>query len=98
MGTIAAKHSDIVIVTSDNPRHEDPQIIIDEVMSGIPNGAHALREPDRANAISLALSRANRGDLIIIAGKGHENYQVVGDEKRNFSDREQVEDFLRRHK
>lgn len=97
MGSIAAKESDLTIVTSDNPRHEDPLAIIKEVMAGIPQGANVEQEADRAKAITRALSAARKDDVILIAGKGHEEYQVVGDEKIHFSDREAVEAFIRSH-
>jgi len=97
MGVIAAELSDLAIVTSDNPRHEDPLAIIEEVMSGIPQKANVEQEVDRGRAIVRALSAARKDDVILIAGKGHEEYQVVGDEKIHFSDREAVEDFIRSH-
>jgi len=92
MGRLAAELSDVAVVTSDNPRHESPQAIIDEILTGIPaNGsAHAavLVEPDRRKAIHLALSQACPGDLVLIAGKGHEDYQIVGDQVLPFDDRQ----------
>ena len=87
--------SEAVIVTSDNPRHEDPDAIIDEVMKGISSTANVRRESDRTKAIELGLSLAQPNDVVLIAGKGHENYQIVGDNKIHFSDREVVENFLR---
>ena len=97
MGAIAAANSDVTIVTSDNPRHEDPQAIIDEVLAGIPRGTDVFHDPDRRTAITLALTGAKKGDVLLIAGKGHEEYQVIGDEKIHFSDREVVEEFIRSH-
>jgi UDP-N-acetylmuramyl-tripeptide synthetase len=92
MGKLAAELSDVAVVTSDNPRHESPQAIIDEILTGIPqNGsAHAAVqvEPDRRKAIHLALSQAEPGDLVVIAGKGHEDYQIVGDQVLPFDDRQ----------
>jgi UDP-N-acetylmuramoyl-L-alanyl-D-glutamate--2,6-diaminopimelate ligase len=82
-------------VTSDNPRHEEPEAIISEVMAGVKPGARVLREPDRRTAIVKALDIASRNDVILIAGKGHEEYQVIGDERIHFSDREIVEEYLR---
>jgi UDP-N-acetylmuramoyl-L-alanyl-D-glutamate--2,6-diaminopimelate ligase len=96
MGHIAGDYSDIVIVTSDNPRTEDPEKIIDDVMRGILRRASVLREGDRRLAIERAVSCAQRGDVILIAGKGHEDYQVVGKERIHFSDREIVESLLAR--
>ena len=83
-----------MIVTSDNPRTEDPETIVDEVLRGITQHASVLREMDRALAIERALSAAHAGDVVLIAGKGHEDYQIIGKEKRHFSDREVIEKFL----
>jgi UDP-N-acetylmuramoyl-L-alanyl-D-glutamate--2,6-diaminopimelate ligase len=95
MGKVASQLSDIVFVTSDNPRFEDPEAIIDEVMAGIEDGSKVYREVDRAMAISRALEIASGGDIVLIAGKGHEDYQIIEDRKIHFSDREIVEKFLR---
>jgi UDP-N-acetylmuramoyl-L-alanyl-D-glutamate--2,6-diaminopimelate ligase len=95
MGKIASQMSDIVFVTSDNPRFEEPETIIDEVMAGIEDGSKVYREVDRAMAISRALEIAEGNDIVLIAGKGHEDYQVIGEQKIHFSDREIVEKFLR---
>jgi len=86
---IACAHADRVIVTSDNPRTEDPEAIIDEVMSGRPveGGASVSRQADRARAIEQAVTEARPGDIVLVAGKGHEDYQIVGTEKRPFDDR-----------
>jgi UDP-N-acetylmuramoyl-L-alanyl-D-glutamate--2,6-diaminopimelate ligase len=94
MGKIAVELSDIVIVTSDNPRTENPEAIIDDVLSGIPPGKKVVRESDRKHAIETALSQAQPGDVILLAGKGHENYQVIGREKIHFDDREEVLKFI----
>jgi UDP-N-acetylmuramoyl-L-alanyl-D-glutamate--2,6-diaminopimelate ligase len=95
MAAIATRLSDVTIVTSDNPRNEDPESIIDEAMTGVQQGATVQRESDRSRAITSALEQARRGDVILIAGKGHEDYQIIGDRKIPFSDREVVEEFLR---
>lgn len=94
MGRIAGDYSDIIIVTSDNPRTEDPNKIIDDIMQGIIRHASVLREVDRRTAIERAVSGAQRGDVILVAGKGHEDYQVIGKEKKHFSDREVLESLL----
>jgi UDP-N-acetylmuramoyl-L-alanyl-D-glutamate--2,6-diaminopimelate ligase len=94
MGRIAGEYSDLVIVTSDNPRSEVPEAIIDDIMHGITRHASVLREVDRQTAIERALKCAQRGDVVLIAGKGHEDYQIIGKEKKHFSDREIVETFL----
>ncbi len=94
MGHVAGDYSDIVIVTSDNPRTEEPEKIIDDIMRGVIRHASVLREVDRRTAIERAVSCAQRGDVILIAGKGHEDYQVIGREKIHFSDREVVEGLI----
>jgi len=88
MGEAAASLSDLVIVTSDNPRSEDPRAIIEEILPGVVRtGTTYHVEPDRAAAITLAISEARAGDLVLIAGKGHETYQVIGDRSIDFDDR-----------
>jgi UDP-N-acetylmuramoyl-L-alanyl-D-glutamate--2,6-diaminopimelate ligase len=89
MMAVACRHSDRVVVTSDNPRTEDPEAIIDEVLAGRPEagGPAVVRQADRARAIELAVSEARPGDIVLVAGKGHEDYQIVGTEKRAFDDR-----------
>jgi len=94
MGRIAGEYSDIVIVTTDNPRTENPEKIIDDIMHGVIRHASVLREIDRRTAIERAVNCAQRGDVILIAGKGHEDYQVFGQEKIHFSDREVLESLL----
>ncbi|TCO76201.1 UDP-N-acetylmuramoyl-L-alanyl-D-glutamate--2,6-diaminopimelate ligase [Chromatocurvus halotolerans] len=84
MGCIACAFADVVYVTSDNPRHEEPASIMDEVAAGC-SGNYSLVQ-DRAEAIHSAIASAREGDCVLIAGKGHENYQVVGADKRPFSD------------
>jgi UDP-N-acetylmuramoyl-L-alanyl-D-glutamate--2,6-diaminopimelate ligase len=90
MGAIAARLADRLILTSDNPRSEDPEAIIDDIMEGISDDARVERISDRATAIAHALDGASNGDIVLIAGKGHEDYQIVGDERRHFDDREMV--------
>jgi UDP-N-acetylmuramoyl-L-alanyl-D-glutamate--2,6-diaminopimelate ligase len=88
MGEAAARGSDTVIVTSDNPRSEDPQAIIEEILPGVrQTGTHYEVEPDRAAAIAMAIREAQAGDLVLIAGKGHETYQIIGSETISFDDR-----------
>ncbi len=98
MGALAANLADRVIVTSDNPRSEDPEAIIAEILAGIPPDALAKvhTEPDRGAAIETAIADAKSGDLIVIAGKGHEDYQIFADRTIHFSDREVAEAALRR--
>ncbi|MEI7664679.1 MAG: UDP-N-acetylmuramoyl-L-alanyl-D-glutamate--2,6-diaminopimelate ligase [Synechococcaceae cyanobacterium ELA263] len=97
MGAIAARLADAVVVTSDNPRTEDPGRILDDVVAGIPAEAAAQVEPDRAAAIALAIAGAGADDLVLIAGKGHEDYQILGSEKVHFDDREEARSCLDRH-
>lgn len=90
MGKIAAELADEAIVTSDNPRTEDPHRIIADVEAGIPNTATYQVISDRATAIATAIKNAQPGDGVLIAGKGHEDYQILGTEKIHFDDREQA--------
>ena len=90
MGNIAATLADQVIVTSDNPRTEDPARILEDVVAGIPTSVQATVLSDRATAIHTAILQANPGDGVLIAGKGHEDYQILGTEKIHFDDREQA--------
>jgi UDP-N-acetylmuramoyl-L-alanyl-D-glutamate--2,6-diaminopimelate ligase len=95
MGAIAEEVADLVVLTSDNPRSEDPQAIIEQVAAGMRDRAAATVIPDRAEAIRQALAEAEPGDVVVIAGKGHEDYQIVGAERRPFSDRAVVLDALK---
>jgi len=100
MGRIAAELSDIVIVTSDNPRSEPPERIIAAISAGMGDvaGAEARTriEPDRARAIEMAIDLAQAGDLVLIAGKGHETYQLFADRRIHFDDREQARAAIQR--
>ena len=89
MGRIAAELADLAVVTSDNPRTEDPGAIIDDIEQGMGGVAH-LRIPDRLTAIHTALDQARAGDTLLLAGKGHETYQVLGTEKVPFDERDIV--------
>ena len=93
MGAAAARLSDLPILTSDNPRSEDPMAIIREIESGIPAGTHYLVEPDRAKAIELGIGEARAGDILLVAGKGHETYQEISGIKHPFSDLEILNRF-----
>ncbi len=93
----AATHADFAIVTSDNPRTEPPQSIIEDIVAGFPIGFSQFHiEPDRRRAIEFALSEAREGDCVLIAGKGHESVQIVGTERLPFDDREVVRQLLDR--
>ena len=95
MGAIAARLADVVILTDDNPRNEDPQVIIDDIQSGM-GKVSAIVQRDRAQAIEQALQLASAADIVLIAGKGHEDYQIIGADTRHFSDREVTCAVLRR--
>jgi len=95
MGRAVEDLSDFFIVTSDNPRTEDPLAIIREVEAGIENHSRYLVEPDRRAAIKIALGMARRDDLVLIAGKGHETYQIVGRETKSFDDRAVAREILK---
>jgi UDP-N-acetylmuramoyl-L-alanyl-D-glutamate--2,6-diaminopimelate ligase len=88
MAQAAGELADRIIVTSDNPRSEDPQAIIAEIMLGFgPQLSQAVvTEPDREAAIRLALKTAGPGDVVLIAGKGHEDYQIIGNRRIHFDD------------
>jgi UDP-N-acetylmuramoyl-L-alanyl-D-glutamate--2,6-diaminopimelate ligase len=94
MGRIASELADVAILTSDNPRSEDPLAIIDEVLTGADGEIEV--EPDRAAAIERAIAEAQDGDVVIIAGKGHEQGQEFADHTIPFDDREVARDALRR--
>jgi UDP-N-acetylmuramoyl-L-alanyl-D-glutamate--2,6-diaminopimelate ligase len=93
MGAAVARHADLAVVTSDNPRTEDPYRITEEVAAGV-SDIPARRIVDRREAIAWALGEAGPGDMVVLAGKGHETYQVVGTEKRTFVERDIVQDVL----
>jgi UDP-N-acetylmuramoyl-L-alanyl-D-glutamate--2,6-diaminopimelate ligase len=106
MGALAARYSDLTIVTSDNPRTEDPHAIIEQIVGGInPLGVKMLACSElvtgfaekgytviesRADAIKTAINVAEKGDIILLAGKGHEDYQIIGTKKHHFDDREEA--------
>lgn len=94
MGAIAEGLADVAVVTDDNPRTEESRVIIEQILAGFraPDTAHLIA--DRAEAIHFALAEADAGDVVVIAGKGHEDYQIVGSEARPFSDRKVVLDAL----
>jgi len=94
MGQAVARHADVVVVTSDNPRTENPESILDQIEPGLSGAARVLREVDRRKAIALAIGSMEAGDALLIAGKGHEDYQIIGTEKRHFSDAEVVRECL----
>ncbi|MDJ0508238.1 MAG: UDP-N-acetylmuramoyl-L-alanyl-D-glutamate--2,6-diaminopimelate ligase [Crocosphaera sp.] len=94
MGKASAGLADVSVVTSDNPRTEDPQRILDDILTGIPETVEPLVISDRAEAIKKAILQANPKDGVLIAGKGHEDYQILGTEKIHFDDREEARKAL----
>jgi len=94
MGRIAAELAHLAIATSDNPRTEDPDAIIDDIEQGMAGMAH-LRISDRLTAIHAALNEGRPGDTILLAGKGHETYQIIGTDKSDFDEREIVQQAVR---
>ncbi len=99
MGRIAAENADLVIVTSDNPRTEDPMDIINEILPGVESGQTPYKMIcDRIDAIRWAIDNAAPGDVILLAGKGHEDYQVIGHEKHHMDEREIVAEWLEKRK
>jgi len=94
MGKIAADLADVVVVTSDNPRTENPTQILEDVLAGIPNHIKPIVQGDRSLAIETAIKTAQAGDGVLIAGKGHEDYQILGTEKIHFDDREEAQKAL----
>ncbi len=94
MGEIAAKYADFIVVTSDNSRQEDPNQIIKDIQKGITLDSEFTVEQDRAIAIQLAILKASKGDVVLIAGKGHEDYQILKNQTIHFDDREQARKAL----
>ncbi|MEJ2094887.1 MAG: UDP-N-acetylmuramyl-tripeptide synthetase [Gammaproteobacteria bacterium] len=94
MGQVADQFADCIIVTNDNPRYEDPSAIIDDIITGIRKRENLIIEPDRARAIARAIANAKAGDIILVAGKGHETYQEVAGERHRFCDSEIVKELL----
>ncbi len=95
MGGIASRLSDIAIVTSDNPRTEEPSDIIDDILKGIPEKEKVIIEVDRQKAIEKAIEIVATGDTVVIAGKGHEDYQIFRDKTIHFDDREMAREFIK---
>jgi len=94
MGRVAASLAKKVFVTSDNPRHEDPEAIIDDILNGIADKGNVVIEPNRKKAIKMALESQEEDEVVVILGKGDEAYQIIYDEKFPFDDREVVRELL----
>jgi UDP-N-acetylmuramoyl-L-alanyl-D-glutamate--2,6-diaminopimelate ligase len=96
MGEVVSGAADVAVITSDNPRHEDPAVIIEEIRAGLVDKAEVVVEPDRARAIERAVALAAPGDIVLVAGKGHEAVIEIGDERIPFDDRAVAADAVRR--
>jgi UDP-N-acetylmuramoyl-L-alanyl-D-glutamate--2,6-diaminopimelate ligase len=96
MGHAAEEYSDYVIYTSDNPRTEDPKLIIDDILEGVKKDNHEVIV-DRKEAILKGMSMLDQSDILMILGKGHEDYQIIGTEKHHFSDQEIVREYIKEH-
>ena len=94
MGAAAERYADLVYLTSDNPRNESPEKIIEDIHSGMKGQVPVEIQADRTRAISTAIESASPGDIILIAGKGHETYQEIGNKKLPFSDRQLVRNIF----
>lgn len=93
MGKVAYRYADVVILTNDNPRSEDPLKIMEEIRFGITDDSDVVTIPDREKAIHYALKHAQQNDMVLIAGKGHEDYQIIGSERTLFSDQQVVREY-----
>ena len=93
MGKAAEEGADVVVLTDDNPRTEDPQQILDDIETGMTPGKHRRIEGRKA-AIQYALGEANHGDVVLLAGKGHETYQIIGTKKLPFDEKAIVRELI----
>jgi UDP-N-acetylmuramoyl-L-alanyl-D-glutamate--2,6-diaminopimelate ligase len=94
MGAAAAKYSDLVVLTSDNPRAEDPRAIMEDVLPGLKEARRLVQEPDRRKATQQALEMLGPEDALLVAGKGHEDYQIIGEKRHPYSDQEVIKELL----
>ena len=94
MGKIATSMADFVIITSDNSRSEDTSAIISDILSGVEEISPYVVIEDRKNAIEYAIKNARKRDVIVLAGKGHENYEIIGDKRNRFCETEIVKQFV----
>jgi len=95
MASAVEQYADQIVITDDNPRHEDGDVIIEDILSGLKNADSVHVERNREQAIAYVIDQADGNDLILVSGKGHEDYQLIGDNKIPFSDREIVQSLLR---
>ncbi len=96
MGEIASEGSDFVVITSDNPRSEDPNKIIDDIVKGLKHENYMI-EPDRKKAIVKAMDMLEKDDILLVLGKGHENYQITSTGKHHYSDQEEIQKYIDQH-
>lgn len=94
MGAAVARLSDVAVLTSDNPRHEDPEAIMHDVMPGLASAHEVIADADRRQAIRKALAMLRPGDALLVAGKGHESTQQDGDVRHPFSDQQTIRELL----
>ena len=95
MGEVAARLSDVVVVTSDNPRTEDPEMIISDILEGLKGiRTKKIVETNRTEAIKKALAEATENDIVLLAGKGHETYQIIGTEKFDYDERVIIKNII----
>ena len=96
MGEISSEYADLTVITSDNPRTENPLLIINDILAGMEKTKSKLAIiENRRQAIEFALSKARRGDVVLLAGKGHETYQIIGNEKIHFDEREIIKEYFK---
>jgi UDP-N-acetylmuramoyl-L-alanyl-D-glutamate--2,6-diaminopimelate ligase len=95
MGKIAEKYANIIILTSDNPRSEEPESIIKDIKKGMENKKTTIEIVDREEAIKEAIKIAKENDVVLIAGKGHETYQIIGDKIYHFDDSDVAKKYLK---
>jgi UDP-N-acetylmuramoyl-L-alanyl-D-glutamate--2,6-diaminopimelate ligase len=94
MGYVAMQHADFIIITNDNPRLEKPEVIAGQIINGISKHPFVHVELDRGKAIQIAIQKAQTGDFVLIAGKGHEDYQLIGEQKHSFDDKKIARKYL----
>lgn len=94
MGAIAEEFADVAVVTDDNPRTEEPRAIINDILAGMLDAGHAKVMEGRAEAVTCAVMQAKENDVVLVAGKGHEDYQIVGNQRLDYSDRVTVARLL----
>jgi len=94
MGAIAEQFSDIVVITDDNPRSEEPMAIVNDILTGLLDPGRARVVSGRAQAVTNAVMQAGADDIVLVAGKGHEDYQIIGNRRLDYSDRDTVARLL----